>query len=341
MEPKKVAYIARSETDTALIEHGLEGLDYELEIHVVHTPGEVIEAIKGADVILNGGIEMTKEIIDEIDTAQAIIVGSHGFNHIDHEAATEKGVMIINCAGFCTEEVSNHAIVMVLACAKKLTILHNLMQQGKWGPETRAAIMPMAPIDGQTLGLVGFGNIARAVARKAHAFGMKVLAYDPYVGPWIAREYFVELAPSLDELASRSDFVSVHVPLNPQTRHLIKESFFQRMKQTAYFVNTCRGATVDEAALIKALQTGQIAGAGLDVFEVEPTPADNPLLHMENVIVTPHSAGTSNNSRVRSPLRVGQETARVLNGRWPMSLVNPEVRAKLEMRPLGTNVYGD
>ena len=159
--PQRVAYVGRSEPDTTLIEQGLEGLDYELDINIVETPGEVIEAIKGADVILNGGVPMPKEIIDEIDTAQAIIVGSHGFNHIDHNAATEKNVMIVNCAGFCTEEVSNHAILLVMACAKKLTILNSLVKQGKWGAETRDALMPMAPIDGQTLGLVAF-EIGRA-----------------------------------------------------------------------------------------------------------------------------------------------------------------------------------
>ena len=341
MAPSKVAYISRGEVDTTLIEQGLEGIDYELDVHIVDSPGEIIEAVKGADVILNGGVPMPKEVIDEIDTAQAIIVGSHGFNHIDHNAATEKGVMIINCAGFCTEEVSNHAILLLMACAKKLTLLHNLVRQGKWGAETRAQLMPMAPIDGQTLGLVAFGNIARATARKAQALGMDVITYDPYCPPWVTKEYRVRPIATLEELAAESDFVSMHTPLNDETRQLVGESFFKAMKQTAYFVNTCRGQTVDEAALIRALQSGEIAGAGLDVFEQEPTPADNPLLKMDNVIVTPHSAGSSNLSRVRSPNRVGSETARVLKGSWPMSVVNPEVRAKMPMKPAAENVYGD
>ena len=180
----------------------------------METQGEIIEACKGADVILNGGVEMPREVIEEIDTAQAIIVGSHGFNHIDHNAATDQGVMIINSAGFCTEEVSNHAILMLMACAKKLTILHNLVREGKWGAETRNAIMPMAPIDGQTLGLVAFGNIARAVARKAQALGMDVITYDPYCPPWITKEYRVKPVATLEELAADSDFVSMHTPLN-------------------------------------------------------------------------------------------------------------------------------
>ena len=334
----KVAYIGRSDPDTTLIENGLEGLDYELDVSIVETQGEIIEACKGADVILNGGVEMPREVIEEIDTAQAIIVGSHGFNHIDHNAATEQGLMIINSAGFCTEEVSNHAILMLMACAKKLTILHNLVREGKWGAETRNAIMPMAPIDGQTLGLVAFGNIARAVSRKATALGMDIITYDPYCPPWITKEYRVRPVASLEELAADSDFVSVHVPLNDETLKLIGADFFKAMKPTAYFINTCRGPTVDEAAMIEALRNGEITGAGLDVFEEEPTPADNPLLKMDNVIVTPHSAGSSNNSRTASPIRVGQETARVLKGNFPMSLVNPEVRSALPIREPALNV---
>ena len=241
MAEHKVAYIGRAAPDTTLIENGLEGLDYEIDISIVETQGEIIEACKGADVILNGGVEMPREVIEEIDTAQAIIVGSHGFNHIDHNAATDQGVMIINSAGFCTEEVSNHAILMLMACAKKLTILHNLVREGKWGAETRNAIMPMAPIDGQTLGLVAFGNIARAVARKAQALGMDVITYDPYCPPWITKEYRVKPVATLEELAADSDFVSMHTPLNDETRKLVGADFFKAMKPTAYFINTCRG----------------------------------------------------------------------------------------------------
>ena len=138
-------------------------------------------------------------------------------------------------------------------------------------------------------------------------------------------------------MASESDFVSVHTPLNNQTRGLIGADFFKAMKPTAYFINTCRGPVVDEAALIAALRAGELAGAGLDVFEEEPTATDNPLFEMDNVIVTPHSAGSSTNSRVAGQLQVGQETARILRGTLPMSLVNPEVRHKIAERPLGLN----
>ena len=335
----KISVISgRGEADTELIEEQIQGLDYELEKYECSSDGEAIEAMAGADIVINAGVELSREVIEETEGVQAILVGSHGFNHIDHEAATDMGIMVVNSAGFCTEEVSNHAITMLLACAKKLTRLNDLVKDGKWGAETRAAIMPMGPIYGQTLGLVAFGNIARAAARKAQAFGMDVITYDPYCPPWITREYRVRQVSSLEELASDSDFVSVHTPLNNQTRGLLGASFFAAMKPTAYIINTCRGPVIDEAALIAALQNGEIAGAGLDVFEEEPTYPENPLLKMDNVIVTPHSAGSSNMSRIRSGVQVGQETSRLINGTFPMSVVNPEVRHSIEGRPAATNI---
>ena len=246
----KISVISGSgEADTELIEEQIQGLDYELEKFECASDGETIEAMAGADIVINAGVPISREVIEETEGVQAIMVGSHGFNHIDHEAATEQGIMVVNSAGFCTEEVSNHAILLLLACAKKLAQLNDLVKAGKWGAETRAAIMPMVPIYDQTLGLVAFGNIARATARKAQAFGMEVIAYDPYCPPWIAREYRVKLVGSLEELAAESDFVSVHTPLNNETQGLLSESFFKAMKPTAYIVNTCRGPVIDEAAI--------------------------------------------------------------------------------------------
>ncbi len=337
MTTPRITMISRTPPDTTVIEQQLAGLDYTLDAHECRSTGQVIEAILGADIIINQGVPLPRDIIERIDRAQAIVSFGHGFNHIDHNAATDQGVMVVNCAGFCTEEVSNHAIMLLLACAKKLGMLNTLVKAGAWDAQTRQAIVPMAPIDGQTLGLVALGNIARATARKAQVFGLEVLAYDPYVQPWIAKEYRVTLVPTLEELARRSDFVSMHTPLNEETRKLVGAPFFKAMQPTAYFINTCRGPTVDEAALIDALRNGEIAGAGLDVFEVEPTPGDNPLLQLDNVIVTPHSAGSSTRSRLASQEQIGQETARLLKGLWPMSVVNRDVLAKLAARPAALN----
>ena len=332
----KVAYLSRTEVDTSILDRQLTGIDHELEVHVCASPGEVMEAVKGADVIVSASIPITREVIGEIDKAAAVMGTGHGFDFIDHDAATEKGLMVVNNAGFCTDEVANHAIMLLLSCAKSLTFLNNQVKSGVW--ERTLGIIPMPPITGQVLGLVGFGNIARATAARAFALGLEVVTYDPYVPPWTIKEYRVDLIPDLNELAARSDYVSMHTPLNDGTRRMLGESFFKAMKPTAYFVNTCRGGTVDEPALARALRDGEIAGAGLDVFEQEPTPPDNPLLKMDNVIVTPHSAGASDIAAAVSQRNTGQEVARILSGTWPMSLVNPVVRSQLPPRPPAVNI---
>ena len=334
MAQHKISVIAPKVPDLTLVEAGLEGLDYDLDVNVCTSVGETIEAVKGADVIIDILVPMPTEVVEEIDTARAIVTGSHGFDRIDYETATRKRIMVVNSAGFCTEEVSNHTIMFLLACAKSLVQLDDKVRAGGW----RTDQMPvLPPIDGQTLGIVGLGNIGRATARKAQAFGLEVISYDPYLQPWIAKEYRVEMVGTLEELASRSDYASVLVPLSNETRGLIGESFFNAMKPTAYFINTCRGPTVDEAALVKALKEDRIVGAALDVFEQEPPSPDNPLFEMDNVILTPHSAGTSTASAPASLIRLGQETARILRGTWPMSLVNSEVRSEIESRPLAVN----
>ncbi|MBM3944493.1 MAG: C-terminal binding protein [SAR202 cluster bacterium] len=338
MAKKKVSYIARAKNDIHLTTDQLKGIDYELDHHVVNSDGEIIEAIKGADVIITEVVPLSRAVIEQIDTAKGIVSLGHGFNHIDDEAAAEKGVILANCAGYCADEVANHTIMFLLACSRRLLDMHRLVHAGNWTAKTdrsKLPFSPMAHLDGQVLGLVGFGNIGRAVQRRAVAFGLDVVVYDPFVPPWVVQEYRVKTVSSLEELGRVSDYVSMHVPLNKGTRKLASESLFKSMKPTAYFINTCRGPTHDEAALIKALQAKKIAGAALDVFEVEPTPADNPLLKMDNVILSPHSAGTSEHSAVAGRVRLGEEAARILKGTLPMSVANPDVLAKIPARPRG------
>jgi len=338
MAQHRVAFCTKqSQKDMTLVEKGLAGLDCELDVQICNSDGETIEAIRGADVIVAHGVFMPREVIEHIDTAKAIISPGHGFDHIDDKAATDKGVMVVNSAGFGSEEVAAHAVMLLLACAKKLHILHDLTRTGQWATSLATIGGALPLIHGQVLGLVALGNIGRATARIAAAFGLHLIAYDPYVGSWVAKEYNVELVSSLNELASRSDFVSMHTPFNQETMKLVGEPFFKAMKPSAYFINTSRGGTVDEQALIQALRNGEIAGAGIDVYEEEPPPSDNPLFSMDNVIVTPHTAGNSVASLQASDLRMGEEAARVLKGTWPISLANPEVRAKLPVRPPATN----
>ena len=337
MTKHKIAFAAAASADTSAVEAELEGLDYELSFHVCGSTGETIEAVKGADVLIAWGPAMPREVIESIDTAQAIVSFGHGFDKIDHEAAAERGIMVANTAGFVSEEVADHAIMLLLACARKLVVLDRSARRGDWWGHALTDLLPMPRLYDQVLGLVGLGSIGRGTAMRARPFGLEVIAYDRYVQPWLAREARVELVDSLEELASRSDFISMHTPLNDETRHLVGESFFEAMKPTAYFINTSRGGTVDEKALIDALRNGEIAGAGLDVFEEEPAGGDNPLFAMDNVTVTPHSAGLSSESFGNAARQVGQETARILRGSLPMSLVNPEVLARIPERPPATN----
>jgi D-3-phosphoglycerate dehydrogenase len=183
---------------------------------------------------------------------------------------------------------------------------------------------------GQTLGLFAYGNVARCTARRAKAFGMHVIAYDPYVSELVISQDGVEPV-SFDELLTRADYLSVHAPHNEETHHSFSAAEFARMKHTAIIVNTARGPIIDEQALIQALQSDAIAGAGLDVLEQEPPALDNPLLSMENVLISPHVASATTRMRPETRRRVGREVALVLRGRWPMSCVNPTVLPKVDL----------
>jgi len=202
------------------------------------------------------------------------------------------------------------------------------LREGRWDA---AEFSPIEPIDEQTLGIVGFGNIGRQVARKlGQGWRMETVVYDPYVQPWIINEYGVEQVFELNDLFERSDYVVVVVPLNAETFHMIGKEQFDVMKESAYYINVCRGSVNDEPALIEALQQGKMRGAGLDVFEQEPVDPNNPLLQMENVITAPHSAGQSTRSAWLSRQRASQQVAAVLRGEWPSAGQNPEVTSKLD-----------
>jgi len=296
-----------------------------------NTEDELITGAKDADILVFAGAQITRRVLESLPKLQAVIFGSVGYDQVDVDAATDNGVIVVNNPAFqwCVEEVSNHAITLLLACAKKLAFLSDGTKQGRWA-ECKRAQAPMVSIHGQTLGLVGCGSIGRMTARKAQCFSLKILGYDPYLDKSLAKEYGITLV-SLPELLKESDFVSVHTPLNKETRHLMREKEFRQMKPTAYFINTARGSIVDEPALIKALQEKWIAGAGLDVFEKEPVDPDNPLLKMDNVVVTPHSASYSDEAFSLPAKIVLQETVRVLSGRWPKNAANKSVKPKANL----------
>jgi D-3-phosphoglycerate dehydrogenase len=295
------------------------------------TEDELIAAAGDADAILGGGRLFTRRVMEALPKCRAIVTYSVGFDGIDIDAATDNGIVVVNnpAVAWCVEEVSNQAMTLLLASAKKLPLLNAMVKGGRW-TDTRKVMQPMGSIYGQTLGIIGCGNIGRMVAIKAQVFGLRILGNDPYIDKHLAAEYGITLI-SLPRLLKESDFVSLHTPLDKQTLHLVGEAEFKQMKPTAYLINTARGPIVDEAALIKALQNKQIAGAGLDVFEKEPVDPANALLKMDNVIVLPHTGSFSDEALEIQPINPAQEVARILSGIWPRNVVNPVVEPKIEL----------
>jgi D-3-phosphoglycerate dehydrogenase len=287
---------------------------------------ELVQALREVDAAMVQGHVFDQAAFAHMGLhgrCKGLVSFGHGYDHLDLDAATANGVILANTASFGTEEVSNHTIMHFLVCARKFVLHDKLVRSGAW---TRNNLAPMGHVAGQVLGIVGLGDIGRAVARKAKVFGLQVIAYDPYVASWDALEYGVEMTDSLEALCRRSDYVSVHVYLNAETRHLIGRAQFSVMKPTAYLINCARGGVVDEAALIEALQQRRIAGAGLDVFEKEPVTPDNPLLAMDNVSLTNHYASYSETAWERAQTQLGEEAVRIATAMWPMSLINPDVR---------------
>jgi D-3-phosphoglycerate dehydrogenase len=254
-----------------------------------------------------------------------------GYDVVDVEAATARGIAVFSAPGFCAREVADHTLMMALALARKAPVLHGAIRHGVY---ERGLASPMPAPYEMTLGLIAFGEIGREVAARAKPFGFTIIAHDPFVAPPVAEGYGVTLV-GLDELLQQADIVSVHAPLSKQTFHLLGAREFGLMKRTAYVINTARGAVIDQAALIAALQAGHIAGAGLDVFEREPLEPDSPLARMENVILTPHTAGMSDSSQIAVRHRTARNIAGALAGQWPETrdLVNPQVRTHPRQRP--------
>ena len=282
----------------------------------------LLSLLPEADGLL-GVSSIDADMLSRMVKARGIVTISHGYNHIDLDAASEMGIPVSNLF-FCHREVANHTIMFLLAATRKLILLHNLLKQGQWRRDLQP---PVAPLYGETIGIIGFGHIGQEVAKRARALEMKIVAFDPVARPEKAAELGVELT-DLDDLLGRADYVTLHAPSNPATRQTLNERTLALMKPSAWVFNTARGDLIDEKALYQALVEKRIAGAGLDTFEVEPTPPDNPILQLDNVIVTPHAAGFSDEA-VRSGQRDGAKVmAALLTGTFPENICNPEVRGR-------------
>ncbi len=321
----------------------MAGGSYELEMESLASVGaeiveiaakteeEFIEVAKDADALIARGRRTTKKIIDSLERCRIIALGSVGADTVDVAAATARGIPVTNVPDTFIEEVADHTIMMILATFRRLRTMDKYVREGRWS-EGRPLLSTYPRLMGQTLGFVSFGHVARATALRARAFGVQMLAYDPYIEELTMSQYGVEPVSYLGDLLKRSDIVSMHAPATSEVHHLLTEEHFRMMKPEALFINNGRGPTVDEGALIKALQEGWIAAAGLDVLEQEPPDPENPLLHMDNVVLTPHVASASARMGPETRRRVGQEISLVLSGRWPRTCVNPSVLEKTDLR---------
>jgi D-3-phosphoglycerate dehydrogenase / 2-oxoglutarate reductase len=304
----------------------LTPLDADIVEIAAKSEDDFVKEARDADALYAKGRRITKRIIDGLERCKVIALGSVGVDSVDVAAATARGIPVTNVPDTFIEEVADHAMMLILATYRRLTTMDRMVREGRW-TEGRPLLSQFPRLMGQTLGFIAFGHVARAVAARARAFGLHLLAYDPYVEELVLSQHGVEPV-NLTELLQRSDIVSMHAPSTPDAHHLMKEHHFRMMKPEALYISTGRGPTTDEAALIKALKEGWIAAAGLDVLDQEPPDPNNPLLKMDNVILTPHVASASARFDPVRKRRVGQEIALVLSGRWPRSCVNPAVLEK-------------
>jgi D-3-phosphoglycerate dehydrogenase / 2-oxoglutarate reductase len=287
-------------------------------------PEEFLDAAKDCDALLNTYAgPITSEVMERMTRCRIIARYGIGVDTIDLEAATRVGIIVTNNPTYCIEEVAEHAMALLLACARKVAFYDRAVRAGRWEVPPGK---PMFRLAGSTLGLVGFGNIARQVAVRAAAFGMRVLYADPFVkeGQFDVPGEKTEL----DDLLRESDFVSVHPPLTPQTRKMIGDNAFSRMKRTAFLINCARGPVVDTDALVRALEEKKIAGCGLDTTDPEPLPDPHPLRGRENVIINPHVAWYSEQAMAGLQSGAPNEVRRVLEGQWPLNVVNPAVKGR-------------
>jgi D-3-phosphoglycerate dehydrogenase len=288
------------------------------------TPEEFLPEAEDCDALLNTYAgPITAAVIARMPRCRIIARYGIGVDTIDLDAATAAGIIVTNNPTYCIEEVAEHTMALLLACARKVPVYDRLVRQGRWELPPGKPIFRLA---GRTLGLVGFGNIGRAVAERAAAFGMRVLYCDPLVreGQFPVPGRKAELLEMLRE----ADFVSVHPPLVPETRGMMNDETFAHMKPTAFLVNCARGPIVDTAALVRALDAGRIAGCALDTTDPEPLPDPHPLRGRDNVLITPHAAWYSEQALVGLQAGAPGEVRRVLTGQWPVNVVNRAVRGK-------------
>jgi len=293
----------------------------KLTLAQVQEEEDVIRACKEADGLLDQYALLNRRVLENLPKCKVISRYGVGVDSVDLKAATDLGIIVANVPDYCMDEVADQTISMLLGLIRKTAFFDQKVKSGQW--DFRIGI-PIYRIKGKTMGLVGCGKIGLEVAKRISAFGVRVITFDPYLEK---APQGVELK-DFDTVLKESDFISVHCPLNDSTKHLIGERAFKKMGKKPFLLNTSRGPIVDEKALIQALNEGFISGAGLDVLEKEPPDLLNPLLKMENVILTPHVSFYSVESIGELKRRTAENVSTVLLGKWPRSVVNREVVGK-------------
>jgi D-3-phosphoglycerate dehydrogenase len=292
----------------------LARVDPELRMAASSSADDILAVAKNADAVLVTYAKLPGELLRQLARCKVIGRFGLGVDNIDIKAAAGLGITVTYVPDYCMHEVSDHAIALILALARKIPLSNRLVQAGRW---EMPAVAPIHRLAGRVLGLIGFGNIPRALAPKAKALGLRVVAHDPYVAREVLASAGVE-GMGFDDLLAVADFVSIHAPLSPATRGLLNSQVLGKMKTGALLINTARGPLVDEDALIAALDSGQLGGAALDVVATEPLPESSKLLGRDNVILTPHTAFYSVEALDELQTKCAADVARVLCGEAPV-----------------------
>lgn len=313
----------------AITDHGFPAIDIQksviegagFELQEIKPPckteEDVIQRCHGFNALLVQWAPITRKVMQALPEAQCIARYGIGVDNIDLDAARDLGRTVVNVPRFCLEEVSNHTLAMMLALARRIPHDHHQIRNGGWGIKP---FLPIPALGELTLGLVGFGAIARRVCDKAQAFGLRIIASDPFVELAIFERHGASRVEML-ELISTADIVSLHCPLLPSTKYLIRQETIQTMKRGAIVINTSRGQVIKEDDLVTALSSGRIVGAGLDVFEVEPLPGSSPLRALPNVILTSHAASVSDRARERLQSSAAESIRDFFLGKSPENAV--------------------
>lgn len=299
----------------------LSRIGAELVLAQVREEDKLIHTCKDADGLINQYALLTRKVLERLPKCKVIARYGVGVDSVDLQAATDLGIIVANVPDYCIEEVASHAVALILTLIRKTALFDRKVKSNQW--DFRQGI-PIGRIRGKTLGLIGSGKIGLAAAKMVFPFGVRVIAYDPFLKD--APEG-IELK-DFDTVLRESDVISIHCPLNDSTRHLIGEGEFKKMEKKPLVINTSRGPIIDERALVQALKQGHISGAGLDVLEKEPPDPLNPMLAMENVILSPHAGFYSEESISELKRRTAKNVLDVLTGTWPGSVVNREVKGK-------------